>query len=115
MRTGYFNPWRNAPDRECRSCRFSIGMRDGTHPSRVRAPPARHRLRLHLVGARAGNRLHAVTASGVALSRGLSRPDRPNQWPASVSTRITFPDAGSTVTSRNAAPKVEVPGDAVYR
>jgi hypothetical protein len=28
---GYFNPWRNPPDRDCRTCRFSIGMRDGAH------------------------------------------------------------------------------------
>ena len=27
----YFNPWRNALDRDCHTCRFSIGVRDGTH------------------------------------------------------------------------------------
>ena len=27
----YFNPWRDALERECRTCRHSIGTRDGWH------------------------------------------------------------------------------------
>jgi hypothetical protein len=28
---GYFNPWRNASDCDCRTCRFAIGMADDAH------------------------------------------------------------------------------------
>lgn len=35
---GYFNPWRNAPDQDCRTCLFSIGMRDGAHLCCQRQP-----------------------------------------------------------------------------
>jgi hypothetical protein len=28
---GYFNPWRGAPERDCRTCRYAIGRPDGIH------------------------------------------------------------------------------------
>jgi hypothetical protein len=31
MGEGYFNPWRDAPERDCRTCRYSIGRPDGVH------------------------------------------------------------------------------------
>jgi hypothetical protein len=31
MGGGYFNPWQDAKERECRTCRHAIGMRGGHH------------------------------------------------------------------------------------
>ena len=31
MGGGYFNPWQDAKERACRTCRHAIGMRDGHH------------------------------------------------------------------------------------
>ncbi len=31
MPEAYFNPWREAQERDCRTCRYSIGQPDGVH------------------------------------------------------------------------------------
>jgi hypothetical protein len=36
MAEAYFNPWRAAPERDCRTCRYSIGAPDGWHLWRER-------------------------------------------------------------------------------
>jgi hypothetical protein len=47
MAEGYFTPWRDAPDRACRTCAASIGTPDGGH-----LWCERHRIVVALRGAR---------------------------------------------------------------